>query len=74
MKKIKGFIKYIKELTKTEKGRRILFFGGYFFFFLILVVISRIGGDGLPSSSDYEKGNLYSFSLNHSNFHIVQIL
>lgn len=66
MKRVKEFIKFIKELSKTEKGRRILFFGGYFFFFLILAVIFRIGGSSrIPTSSEYEKGNPYSFSLNH---------
>lgn len=64
MKEIKEFIKLIKELSKTPKGRKILFFSGYAIFFVILILVLRFSEEKpYYSNLDYEKGSSYDINF-----------
>lgn len=39
---MKEFIKLVKELKKTPRGKALLFFGFYFIFFLLIAVFARL--------------------------------
>ena len=52
--KMKELFKNIKELSKTTKGKAILFFGFYFVFFIIIMIIASFGCRIYTKSSDYE--------------------
>ncbi|MBQ6477446.1 MAG: hypothetical protein IJI43_03330 [Bacilli bacterium] len=45
---MKDFLKYVKEMRKSEKGRAILFFGFFFIFFLALAIIARLDPGEAP--------------------------
>lgn len=69
MKEIKEFLKLIKELSKTSKGRKILFFCGYAIFFLILILVIRFSEEKPYKDVKYEKGSSYSIDFkNFDNF------
>lgn len=62
--KMKELFKNIKELSKTTKGKAILFFGFYFVFFIIIMIIARFGSRNYTKPSDYEKGKSGTFYMN----------
>ena len=62
--KMKELFKNIKELSKTTKGKAILFFGFYFVFFIIIMIIARFGSRNYTKPSDYEKGKSGTFYIN----------
>lgn len=62
--KMKDLFKNIKELSKTTKGKAILFFGFYFVFFIIIMFIARFGSRNYTKPSDYEKGKSGTFYIN----------
>lgn len=67
-----GFFSLIKNLTKTPRGRGILFFAGYFVFFIILFFVLRFGSRGEVIGTGYEKGKPYQFSIGqllNQNYH-----
>lgn len=62
--KMKELFKNIKELSKTTKGKAILFFGFYFVFFIIIMIIARFGSRNYTKPSDYETGKSGTFYIN----------
>ena len=62
--KMKELFKNIKELSKTTKGKAILFFGFYFVFFIIIMIIAIFGSRNYTKPSDYEKGKSGTFYIN----------
>ena len=62
--KMKELFENIKELSKTTKGKAILFFGFYFVFFIIIMIIARFGSRNYTKPSDYEKGKSGTFYIN----------
>ena len=62
--KMKELFKNIKELSKTTKGKAILFFRFYFVFFIIIMIIARFGSRNYTKPSDYEKGKSGTFYIN----------
>ena len=62
--KMKELFKNIKELSKTTKGKAILFFGFYFVFFIIIMIIARFGSRNYTKPSDYKKGKSGTFYIN----------
>lgn len=69
------FISSIKELSKNERGKAILFFCGYFIFFFFLIILVRIAKPGNPlglSSDKYELGTKYNYitsGIRNNNYH-----
>lgn len=64
---IKNFLKTIKELNKTPRGKALLFFGGYFFFFLIIIIVFRTSSKVPLGKYSYEKGE-----KNNSSFEKIE--
>ncbi len=62
---MKNTIKFIKELYKRPKGKAILFFGGYLLFFIVLMIVVRVVSPNTTKSEDYEKGNVYDYSISN---------
>ena len=62
---MKKFIKLIKELYKTPKGKAALFFGGYVLFFIFLMIFVRVITPDTTSSEDFEAGNPYDYSISN---------
>ena len=60
-----SIINFIKELTKTPRGRGILFFVAYFFFFLGVILLVRFSERGEVIGTGYDKSNSYQFSISN---------
>lgn len=62
--KFKSFIKFIKELRKTERGKAIVFLSFYLIFFLVLIVFIRISSSNFkaPTYEFYsEESRMYTY-------------
>lgn len=65
--KFKNFLKFIKELNKTPRGKALLFFGVYFIFFLALAILARVGGGSSRPINNNLASNYNSVLLQNIN-------
>lgn len=63
---MKNFIKLIKELKKTPRGKGILFFGFYFIFFLIIAIVARLVPNN-PITTDNSSNEEDTISIREVN-------
>ena len=63
---MKNFIKLIKELRKTPRGKGILFFGFYLVFFLIIAIVARLA-PARPNITDNNKEDEDIISIREIN-------
>ena len=63
---MKKFIKLIKELKKTPRGKGILFFGFYLVFFLIIAIVARLA-PARPNITDNNKEDEDIISIREIN-------
>lgn len=60
-----SFIALIKSLSKTPRGKGILFFGFYFVFFIVIAIAARIGGNS--NFKDVNNRNTSDFTVSGYN-------
>lgn len=62
MKRFKLIVKQIKELTKTPRGKAIVFFAAYLMFFVFLGIVVRVSSSS--ASNEPSETNDLQFNLN----------